>query len=111
MFFNPRPRRSERVVVCSRLNDRGTLSEYSENGGTLKGHLSENALGHFRSRATGVLFRRSLTPGGRRALEIQREALADLGCVRVRAAIDSAMRAPTPIAMALTGVLRNTAAE
>jgi hypothetical protein len=44
------------VVVSSRLNDRGTLSEYSENGGALKGHLSENALGHFRSGATGTLF-------------------------------------------------------
>jgi hypothetical protein len=99
------------VVVSSRLDDRGTLSEYSENEGTLKGHLSENALGHFRSRATGVLFRRSLMPGGRRPFEIHREALADLRCVRVRAAIDSAMKAPTPIAMALTGVSRKTAAE
>ena len=67
--FNPRPRRSEMVVVSSRLNDRGALSEYSENAGALKGHLGENALGHFRS-ATGVLFRRSVMPRGRRPLEI-----------------------------------------
>jgi hypothetical protein len=99
------------VVVSSRLNDRGTLSEYSENGGALKGHLGENALGHFRSRATGVLFRRSRMPDGRRPLEVHRAAFAALRCVRVRAAIDSAMKAPTPIAMTFTGVLRNTAAE
>lgn len=99
------------AVVSSRLNDRGTSSEYSEKGGALKGHLSENALGHFRSRARRTLFRPSLMAGGRRPLEIHREALADLRCVRVRAAIDSAMKAPTPMAMAFTGVLRNTAAE
>ena len=37
--------------------------------------------------------------------------LGSLRRVKVRVAIDSAMKAPTPIAMSFTGALKNTAAE
>ena len=42
---------------------------------------------------------------------IYRGGFADLKRVMVRVAIDRAMNIPTPIAMPLTGTLRNTAAE